>query len=100
MSLSSIETEYIGSSKAFQEALCLRKLLEDTFHPQESPTIIFCDNQSTIKLAKNPLYYARSKHIEVHHHFVGDLIENQVVELQFCGTEEQIANIFMKHCLL
>ena len=65
-------------------------------HPQDSPTTIFCDNQSTIKLAKNPVYHARSKHIEVHHHFVRDLIESQELELQFCGTEDQLADIFTK----
>ena len=96
MSLSSTEAEYIGSSKASQEALWLRRLLEELHHPQDSPTTIFCDNQSTIKLAKNPVYHARSKHIEVHHHFVRDLIESQEVELQFCGTEDQLADIFTK----
>ena len=96
VSLSSTEAEYIGSSKASQEALWLRQLLEELHHHQESPSIIFCDNQSTIKIAKNPVYHARSKHIEVHHHFVRDLIESQEVELQFCGTEDQLADIFTK----
>lgn len=96
MSLSSTETEYIGLSKASQEALWLRRLLEELHYPQDSPTTIFCDNQSTIKLAKNSVYHARSKHIEVHHHFVRDLIERQEVEFQFCRTEDQLADIFTK----
>lgn len=48
VSLSYIEAEYIGSSKASQEALWLRRLLEEIHHPQDVPTIIFCDNLSTL----------------------------------------------------
>ena len=44
--------------------------LEEPCHQQAHPTTIICDNQNTIKLATNPVYHARSKHIEVHHHFV------------------------------
>ena len=96
MTQSSIETKYIAASKASQEALWIRRLLEDTCHQQAHPTTIFCDNQSSIKLTKNPVYHVRSKHIEVHHHFVRDLMESEVIKLHFTGTEDQVANIFTK----
>jgi hypothetical protein len=32
--------------------------------------IIYCDNISSILLANNPIYHARTKHIEVHYHFI------------------------------
>ncbi|XP_057840066.1 secreted RxLR effector protein 161-like [Cryptomeria japonica] len=96
VSLSSIEAEYVVSSKASQEALWLRRVLEETHHRQDFPAIIFYDNQSTIKFAKNIVYHAISKNVEVHHHFVHDLIENEVMGLQFCGSEDQIADIFTK----
>ena len=34
------------------------------------PTTIYCDNLNSIQLAKNPVFHARTKHIEVHYHFV------------------------------
>ena len=94
MSLSTIEEEYIGASKASQESLWIIRLLQEAHHQQDHPTTIFCDNQSTIKLAKNPIYRAKSKHIEVHHHFVRDLMESEVVDLHFYSSEDQIADIF------
>ena len=64
MSLPSIEAEYIGSSKASQEALWLKQLLKELHHPQDSSTTIFCDNQSTIKLTKNLVHHVKSKNIK------------------------------------
>ena len=81
-----------GISKSYMDP----EILEETCHQQAHPTTIFCDNQSSIKLTKNPVYHVRSKHIEVHHHFVRDLMESEVIKLHFTGTEDQVANIFTK----
>jgi hypothetical protein len=42
---------------------------------KSAPTTIWCDNQSTIKLVKNPILHARTKHIELHHHYIREKIE-------------------------
>ncbi len=36
----------------------------------DAPLIIYCDNISSILLVNNPVYHARTKHIEVHYHFI------------------------------
>lgn len=59
-------------------------------------TVIFCDNSSTIKLARNPMMHGKSKHIDVRYHFLRELVNDGVVHLQFCGTRQQIAIIFTK----
>lgn len=59
-------------------------------------TTLYCDNQRTLKLAKNPVFHVRMKHIEIHHHFIRELIQNGEIELVYRPTEEQIANIFTK----
>ena len=45
------------------------------------PTKIYCDNLNNIPLAKNPVFYARTKHIEVHYHFVRERVLSGEVEL-------------------
>eukprot|EP00253_Pinus_taeda_P034771 PITA_34771 len=70
VSLSSIEPEYKALCSASCEAIWIRRILEDVGKTQQEPTVIICDNQSTIKLANNPIYHARTKHIETQHHFV------------------------------
>lgn len=64
VSLSSTKAEYKALCNATCEGVWLRQILEDMGQKQEGPTPIKCDNQSTIKLENNPVYHARSKHIE------------------------------------
>ena len=74
VSLSSIEAEYIALCNATCDAVWLRRILEDIGHKKMKPTVLKCDNQSSIKLAHNPIYHARTKHIEIQHHFRKDTI--------------------------
>jgi hypothetical protein len=45
------------------------------------PTVIYSDNLRSIQLAKNPVFHARTKHIEVHYHFVRERVLSGEVEL-------------------
>ena len=54
------------------------------------------DNNSAIKILKNPVMHGRSKHIDVRFHFLRDLVKDGVIELEFCGTKEQIADVMNK----
>ena len=60
------------------------------------PTTIYCDNLSNIQLAKNPVFHARTKHIEVHYHFVRERVLSGEVELQYVLTDRQTADIFAR----
>ena len=60
------------------------------------PIQINCDHESAIKLAENPMFHARLKHIETHYHFVREKVLSQDVELQKIHTNEQVADIFTK----
>jgi hypothetical protein len=81
MTLSSAEAEYMAPSQANCEALSLRKLLVGLFVVQLRPTMIYCDNQSCIKLSENPVFHDRSKHIEIRYHFIRDYVQRRAVEL-------------------
>lgn len=70
VSTSSTEAEYISADYAVKEATWLRELLKNLEHEQRSATMIYCDNLGAIALTKNPSYHARSKHIDVKHHFI------------------------------
>ena len=63
---------------------------------QKHPITVFEDNQSCISLAKNPTFHARTKHIDIRHHFVREAVENELIELVYCPTEEMIADILTK----
>jgi hypothetical protein len=74
VALSSAEAEYMAVSQASCEALWLLKMLVGLFGVQLRPTVIYCDNQSCIKLSENPVFHDRSKHIEIRYHFIRDYV--------------------------
>eukprot|EP00253_Pinus_taeda_P025381 PITA_25381 len=96
ISLSSAEAEYRGAVEASKEALWLRQILSDFGFEQQHPTTLWCDNQSAIQLCKDPVQHQRSKHIELHMHFIRKLIHDHVLEVQYCSTDDQVADIFTK----
>jgi hypothetical protein len=59
-------------------------------------TPLLIDNASTIKLAKNPRFQDRSKHINVKYHLIQHHVEAETIQLIHCSTSEQIVDIFTK----
>ncbi|KAI4312932.1 hypothetical protein MLD38_037718 [Melastoma candidum] len=55
-----------------------------------------CDNRSTIKLAENPVFFARTKHVQVHYHFLREKVLQRDIKLQYIGMEGQTADVFTK----
>ena len=92
VALSSTEAEYLAASLASQEAIWLRALLEDICFVQEEPTIIKEDNQGAIALSKNPKYHPRTKHIDIKYHYIRDKIVKKELILDYCPTEEMLAD--------
>eukprot|EP00253_Pinus_taeda_P027080 PITA_27080 len=81
ISLSSAEVEYRGAVEASKEALWLCQILSEFGFEQQHPTTLWCDNQSAIQLCKDPVQHQRSKHIELHMHFIRKLIHDHVLEV-------------------
>ncbi|XP_073120764.1 secreted RxLR effector protein 161-like [Henckelia pumila] len=96
VALSSAEAEYIAATDAACEAIWLRRILKNLQQEPKSPTKIFCDNMSAIVMTKNPVFHARSKHIELRHHFIRNLVNDGEIQLTFVSTGEQIADPFTK----
>ncbi|XP_057444286.1 uncharacterized protein LOC130736472 [Lotus japonicus] len=57
---------------------------------------LFCDNLSAINISKNPIQHSRTKHIDIRHHFIRELVEDGTVTLEHVSTEKQLADIFTK----
>ncbi len=72
--------------------------IDDGFriHGEKKMMVIRCDNQGAISLTKNPTHHARTKHIDVQHHFVRKRIENGEVRFEYCPTEHMVADVFTK----
>jgi hypothetical protein len=92
---STTEAEYMAAGSAVKEALWIRKLLESL--SINMPTVdIHCDNQSAIKLLRNPIFSMRSKHIDVVHHFARERVLRNEVAFHYISTKEMLADMFTK----
>lgn len=58
--------------------------------------IIFCDNNSTIKLSKNPVLHGRRNHIDVKFHFLRDFTKDETIEIICCERKDKVVDIFTK----
>ena len=57
---------------------------------------LFCDNLNAINISKNPIQHSRTKHIDIRHHFIRDLVEEKAIKLEHVATKLQLADIFTK----
>ncbi|KAE8706002.1 hypothetical protein F3Y22_tig00110410pilonHSYRG00039 [Hibiscus syriacus] len=95
-----------GSTEAVKEAIWLQGLLGELGMEQKHIKV-HCDSQSAIHLAKNQVYHARTKHIDVRYHFVREILEEGGVIIQKIRTTKNPANMLtkvvtvvkFKHCL-
>ena len=94
---STTEAEYIAASEAGKEVKWLSKLLNDLeIYPKSEVLTVQTDNQSCLKLIKNPVNHRRTKHIDVKHHFIRDTVQKGEMKFQYCNTESMAADSLTK----
>ena len=96
MVMSTQKENYVASSSASCEQVCLGKLLPDLFDIYLDVTCIFYDNQSCMKLTENPLFHEKLKHIVIKFHYIRDMVQRGVVNLQYMERNEKISNLLTK----
>jgi hypothetical protein len=95
VALSTAEAEYIAVSLCCTQILYLKQSLVDYNIKLDSVSLL-CDNESAVKIAKNPVLHSRTKHIDIRHHFLREKEANGDIALQNVRSEEQLTDIFTK----
>lgn len=72
----------------------LRSLLVDAHHSQLMPIPLFVDNQSAIRMAQNPIFHDKTKHIETQYHFTREKVIEGLIDLQYVPTAKQKASLY------
>ena len=90
------EAEYMAPTSAVQEAIWLRELTTELVKEPTKSTVIYEDNQSAISMARNPQFHGRTKHIGIKYHYIREEVNNRRVELNYCPTEDMIADVLTK----
>eukprot|EP00253_Pinus_taeda_P005743 PITA_05743 len=81
ITLRSTEAEYMVANQAACEAIWMWKILVSLFDQRMDPTVIYCDNQSCIKLSENLVFHDRSKHIDIQYHHLRDFVARRIMLL-------------------
>jgi hypothetical protein len=96
VALSTCEVEYVAAAMAACQAVWLRRLLGELTGEEAHPPALMVDNQPAIALAKNPVLYDRSKHIDIKFHFLQDCVDGGQIVIEFVETGRQLADILTK----
>lgn len=96
VALSSMEGEYMAITHAWKQLKWHRDFWEALGFPQLTPSILRVDNRAAILLANNPEHHNRSKHIDTRYHRIRDEITIGTVDLIWCPTNDEVADIFTK----
>ncbi|KAG9453126.1 hypothetical protein H6P81_006030 [Aristolochia fimbriata] len=95
ISLSTIEAEYIAAGSCCAQLLWMKQMLAD-YGVLSGVLTVYSDNTSAINISKNPVQHSRTKHIDIQHHFIRELVEGGKVTLEYLSIENQLADIFTK----
>ncbi|GKA94708.1 putative RNA-directed DNA polymerase [Tanacetum coccineum] len=96
VSRSSTEAEYKALADTVAELTWLQALLHELGIRSSSTPILWCDNLGATYLSANPIFRARTKHVEIDYHFVREKVAQGDLRVQHISTHDQIANIFTK----
>jgi hypothetical protein len=96
VALSSMEAEYMAESLASRQALWLHNIMRELGIPYSGPTTLRVDNKSAIDYSRNSTNHSRAKHIDIQHHFIHEKLISREIEIQYCATDDNLADVFTK----
>jgi hypothetical protein len=93
-----MDAEYIAGAEATKEAVWIRNFINDLripgIHIDAVP--LYIDNNSALKLTRNPEFHSRSKHIDVKHYFIREKVDEGVINTQLVDTKDNLVDVFTK----
>lgn len=95
VAISTTEAELVAASEATREAIWLKRLVNDIIELNEIPELKV-DNEAAIRLAHNPEYHRRTKHIRIRHFFVREKVQEEEICVNKVSSEEQLADAMTK----
>nr|GFA20314.1 hypothetical protein [Tanacetum cinerariifolium] len=95
MATSTTEAEYVAAAHYCRQVLWIQnQLLDYGFNFMN--TKIYIDNERTICIVKNPVFYSKTKHIEIRHHFIKDAYEKKLILVLKIYIDDNVTDLLTK----
>ena len=95
VSTSTAEAEYVAASACCSQVIWRQYQLLD-YGLRFQATSIFCDNDATIRICKNPVEHSKTKHIDIKVHFIRDCYDRGLIQMEEVHTDNNVADLFTK----
>jgi hypothetical protein len=95
VALSTAEAEYVSAGSCCAQLLWIKQTLLN-YGVKFDCIPLLCDNESDVKITTNPVQHKRTKHIDIHHHFLRDHVSKGDIVMESVRTDDQLADIFTK----
>ena len=96
ITLSTAEAEYVAATHTAKQILWHRSLFNELEIQQLEILTLFSDNQAAISISHHPEFHTRTKHIDIAHHFLCDLVKSGTIKIIYIQTRENLADVFTK----
>jgi hypothetical protein len=96
VSRSSTEAEYKALANATAELMWIQKLLGELRVTHPPVARLWCDNIGAKYLSANPVFHAKTKHIEIDFHFIRERVAQKLLDIRYIHIGDQLADGFTK----
>jgi len=79
-----------------KESIYWTDFLNELGFEELTDIVVFSNNSGALKLADNPVFHARSKHIAIRHHFIREALKGNRLRVQHVSTDDNVADMFTK----
>lgn len=96
VTLSTCEAEYMALTECTKETVFLQRFLKELGFEELTNITIYGDNLGAIKLAENPVFHQRSKHIDIKYQYVREALHNENLKIEHISTANMVADMLTK----
>lgn len=96
VALSTVEAEYMAFSRAVQQGIWITSFMDEIGLPQDTPVLIYADNNGAIANTQNYKNHRRTKHIDIRYHFVKERTANGDIVFEYIPSSDNLADILTK----